>query len=156
MQKSMLRDRKIIFLLAILVIVVIGTTILASFAFITPFHPFSPLPPPTSAHGGPPFAQGIPGDLQLFYGVEAVVSSVNITLLVFLLITNADIFRKTRSKFTFILLIFAAAFLFNNVTSSPLVIWAFGFHQIGLGPFAFIPDLFELMVLCALVYLSYE
>ena len=156
MQKRMYRNSKIIFLMAVVIAVIIGTAILASYAFIKPFSPFAPIPPPTFGQGNQPPAQGLPGDLQLFYAVEVVISSVNITLLVFLLITNADIFRKNRSKFTFGLLIFSAAFLFKDLTSSPLVIRAFGFHQVGLGPFAFVPDLFELVVLVALVYLSNE
>jgi len=155
MQKGMYRDRKIIFLLAVLIVVAVGTAFLASYAFIRPFSPFSPLPP-QFPHGAPPSAQGIPGDLQLFYAIEAVTSSVNITLLIFLLVTNTDIFRKTRSKFTFILLIFSGAFLLKDLASSPLVIWAFGYHQEGLGPFAFVPDLFEFVVLWALLYLTYE
>jgi len=156
MQKRMYRNAKIIVLMVAVTAVVIGTSVLASYAFIKPFNPFSPIPPPAFTHGNPPTAQGIPGDLQLFYAIEAVISSVNITLLAFLLVTNADIFRKNRSKFTFGLLIFSAAFLFKDLTSSPLVIWAFGYHQVGLGPFAFVPDLFEFVVLCALLYLSYE
>jgi len=156
MQKNVRKDPKIILLAAVLIIVIVGTSILSSYAFVKPFNAFSPQPPPGPSQGGQPSQQGIPGDLQLFYAIEAVISSVNITLLVFLLITNSDIFRKTRSKFTFILLIFSAAFLFKDLTSSPLVIWAFGYHQLGLGPFAFVPDAFELVVLLALLYLSYE
>ena len=156
MQKNMRKDPKIISLVTVLVIVIVGSAILASYAFINPFSPFSPLPPPGSSQPGQPSGQGIPGDLQLFYAVEAVFSAVNITLLVFISITNADIFRKTRSKFTFLLLIFSAAFLFKDFTSSPLIIWVFGYHQVGLGPFAFVPDIFEFVVLCALLYLSYE
>ncbi len=156
MEKHMYKNLKIVLLLAILIIVAIGTAVWASYAFIKPFSPFSPLPPPSPSHANQPPSQGLPGDLEVFYAAEAVISSLNVALLVFLLITNADVFRKTRSKFTFGLLIFSAAFLVKTLTSSPLVIWLFGYHQEGLGPFAFVPDLFEFVVLCALLYISLE
>ncbi len=151
----MYKNPKIVLLLAILIIVALGTAIWASYAYFKPLSPFSPQPP-LSSHGNPPPSQGIPGDLEVFYVAETVVSSLNIALLVFLLVSNADMFHRTRSKFTFGLLIFSAAFLVKDLTSSPLVIWVFGYHQQGLGPFAFVPDLFEFVVLCALLYISFE
>ena len=155
MEKQMYKNTKIVLLLAILIIVALGTAIWASYAYFKPFSPFSPQPPSPN-QGNPPPSQGIAGDLEVFYVAEAVVSSLNIALLVFLLVSNADIFHRTRSKFTFGLLIFSAAFLVKDLTSSPLVIWVFGYHQQGLGPFAFVPDLFEFVVLCALLYISFE
>jgi len=155
MEKRMFRNTRILLLLAILIIVALGAALWASYAFFKPFSPFNPLPPRNPSPGNPPPA-GIPGDFEVFYAAEAVVSSLNIALLIFLLVSNTDMFRKTRSKFTFGLLIFSAAFLVKDLTSSPLVIWLFGYRQQGLGPFAFVPDLFEFVVLCALLYLSLE
>lgn len=140
------KNLKIAIVSVILIVVALDAALWAVYAFYQPFNPLSPLPPPTSN----------PGDLEVFYAAEAVVSSLNIALLVFLLIINADVFRKTRSKFTFGLLIFSTAFLVKELTSSPLIIWAFGYRQIGLGPFALLPDLFELIVLVVLLYLSFE
>ena len=155
MGNRMYKNSKIVLLLAILIVVALGTAIWASYVYFKPFSPFSPLPGRPS-QGSQPANQGIPGDLQLFYAIEAVVSSLNIALLVFILVSNTDMFRKTRSKFTFGLLIFSAAFLVKDLTSSPLLIWVFGYRQQGLGPFAFVPDLFEFVVLCALLYISLE
>ena len=155
MQKPMYKNLKIVLLLVILIIVALGTAIWATSVFFKPFAPFNPLPF-LGSQGRPPPSQGIAGDLEVFYVTEAVISSLNIALLIFLLVINADMLRKTRSKFTFALLIFSAAFLVKDLTSSPLMIWLFGYHQEGLGPFAFLPDLFELVVLCTLLYISYE
>jgi hypothetical protein len=142
----MRKNLKIMFVLVILIVVALDAALWAAYSFNQPFKPLNPMPPPN----------GNPGDFEVFYAAEAVVSTLNIALLVLLLVTNADIFRKTRSKFTFGLLIFSTAFLFKDLTSNPLVIWVFGYHQMGLGPFALLPNLFELVVLVVLLYLSFE
>jgi hypothetical protein len=45
-------------------------------------------------------------------------------------------------------------FFLNALASNPLVIWAFGFTAVGLGPFAMLPDLFTSLALAILLYLS--
>jgi chromate transport protein ChrA len=94
------------------------------------------------------------GDIELFYTVKTVLSTVNVTLLVILLLTYFSIYRKTRSEFTIGLMIFSAVFLLNVVASNPLVIRAFGFLPFGLGPFAMLPDIFTSIALAVLLYLS--
>jgi hypothetical protein len=101
-----------------------------------------------------PASGQIIGDFEFFYVAQTVVSTVNIALLIFLLITYIDIYRRTRSQFTIGLLIFSLVFLLNALTANPLVIWVFGFQAFGLGPFALLPDLFELVALSVLLYLS--
>jgi len=83
-----------------------------------------------------------------------VVSTINVTLLIFLLVTYINIYRKTRSEFTIGLIIFSAVLLMNALASNPLVIWVFGFRAFGLGPFALLPDLFTFVALVVLLYLS--
>lgn len=95
-----------------------------------------------------------PADIELFYVVRTVLSTVNITLLIALITTYAGIYIKTRSHFTIGLLIFATAFLMKDIAASPFVIRGFGFGLFGLGPFAFLPDLFELAALSVLLYLT--
>jgi hypothetical protein len=102
--------------------------------------------------GRPPFY--IPGDLELFYTAKTVVSSLNVTLLIFLLLIYVSIYRKTRSEFTIGLIIFSIAFLMYALASNPFVIMAFGFRIFGLGPFALLPDIFTLGALAVLLYLS--
>jgi hypothetical protein len=96
----------------------------------------------------------ISGDIEFFYIAKTVVSTINVTLSIFLLLIYVDIYQKTRSEFTIGLIIFSAVFLLNALASNPLVIRAFGFWPFGLGPFAMLPDLFTLGALAVLLYLS--
>ena len=96
----------------------------------------------------------IAGDLEFFYIAKTIVSTINIALLSFLILTYADIYRKTRSQFTIGLLIFSSVFLLKDLASNPMVIRASGFNLFGLGPFALLPDLFEFVALSVLLYLS--
>jgi hypothetical protein len=50
--------------------------------------------------------------------------------------------------------IFAFVFLVRDLTSSPFVTAMYGFRAYGLGPFVFLPSLFELVALSVLLYLS--
>ena len=93
-------------------------------------------------------------DIQLFYTVRAVISTVNVALVLILLFTYLDIYRKTRAEFTAGLVIFSLVLLFYTVTSNPFVQIAFGFRAFGLGPFAMLPDLFTFIALLVLLYLS--
>ncbi len=150
MENSMEKTLKI----SLILVGLIAVALIAAFAALSvlfqsvyqPFNPLRPMPVPTSNSR----------DFEFFYVAKAVVSSVNIALLTLILVISANIFRRTGSKFTFGLLIFSVAFLLKDLTASPLVIWAFGYRLVGLGPFAFLPDVFELVVLSVLLYLSFE
>jgi hypothetical protein len=96
----------------------------------------------------------IPGDYEYFYAANTIVSTINIALLAILALTYINIYVKTRSQFTVGLIIFALVFLVQNVTSSPFITSPFGFRAYGLGPFEFLPGLFELVALTVLLYLS--
>ena len=96
----------------------------------------------------------IAGDFEYFYLAFTVISTVNIALLVILLLTFVNIYTKTRSPFTVGLIIFAAAFLLKDVASSPFVMGLFSFGAFGLGPFIFLPGVFEFVALSVLLYLS--
>jgi hypothetical protein len=93
-------------------------------------------------------------DLELFYIIKTVVSSVNVTLLLFLLATYVGIYRKTRSEFTVGLMLFSMVLLLYALASNPIVQVAFGYRAFGLGPFAMLPDLFSLAALTVLLYLT--
>jgi hypothetical protein len=139
------KDEKIWIILISLIVVAVLTALWAASTF---FY----IPEPWGHHAPPPYE--IPEDIEFFYTAKAVVSTINVTLSLFLLITYISIYRKTRSEFTIGLVIFSAVFLLNALASSPIVIWAFGFRAFGLGPFAFLPDLFTLGALVVLLYLS--
>jgi hypothetical protein len=101
-----------------------------------------------------PLPQNIPGDIELFYIAKTVVSTVNVALSIILLLNYVSIYQKTRSEFTIGLIIFSMVFLMNALASNPFVIGAFGFGIFGLGPFAMLPEVFTLLALSVLLYLS--
>jgi hypothetical protein len=103
---------------------------------------------------GPRIVRVNPGDIELYYVARTVFSTINIVLLIALIINYISIFLKTKSEFTIGLILFAIFFLIKDITWSPFVIGVFGFGLFGLGPFAFLPDLFELIGLSVLLYLS--
>ena len=145
MKQSMNRNVRTWLILGILIVVAILATFWAtSRVWFSPF-PFErrPLPP-----------QKIPGDIEFFYTAKTVVSTINVTLLIFLLLTYVSIYKKTQSEFTIGLIIFSMVLLLNALTSNPLVIWTFGFQPFGLGPFALLPDIFTFLALAVLLYLS--
>ena len=81
-------------------------------------------------------------------------STINIVLTLVLIVNYVSIYLKTKSQFTIGLLLFALFFLIKDITWSPFVIGFAGFGTFGLGPFAFLPDLFEMAALLVLFYLS--
>ena len=94
------------------------------------------------------------GDMELYYKVKTVLSSINATLLVILLGTYTDIYRKFKSEFTFGLILFSLILLLYALTANPLIQDFFGYQPFGLGPFAMIPDMFATLALGVLLYLT--
>lgn len=98
----------------------------------------------------------IPGDIELYYTVKTVISTINAVLSIALLITYISIYRRTKSEFTIALIIFSSIFFLQVLASNPLVHWVFGFWEFGLGPFAMLPDLLTCLVLIVLLYLTFK
>jgi hypothetical protein len=145
MSRYMNKSLRMWLIIVTIVVVAILTALWATSRQWFQFSPFERrLPPPRI----------IAGDIEFFYTAKTVVSTINVTLLVFLLLTYIDIYRKTRSDFTIGLTIFSAAFLLNALASNPLIVGVFGFQPFGLGPFALLPDLFTSVALAILLYLS--
>ena len=71
-----------------------------------------------------------------------------------LIVNYVSIYLKTKSEFSIGLLLFAAAFLVKDLAQSPFIVQGAGFNIFGLGPFAFLPDMFEMLALLVLFYLS--
>jgi hypothetical protein len=109
--------------------------------------------PPTGERRYP---EPIPGDIELYYTINAVVTTINAALSIFLLIAYISIYRRTKSEFTLALIIFSFVFFLNALVSSPLVHGVFGFRGFGLGPFAMLPDLLTCFALAVLVYLTFK
>jgi hypothetical protein len=141
------RTKKII----ILLVVLIALTAVAAFLLATyqnslrrvPGFPFSPRQPSFN-----------PADIELYYMARTVFSTINIVLTIILIINYVSLFRKTKSEFTLGLLLFASLFLIKDITWSPFIIGLGGFTLFGLGPFAVLPDIFEMGALLVLFYLS--
>ena len=134
----------------LIVTTLVAVAILAAFWAIEVHQP--QLPP--FQERGPPPSGFIPGDYEYFYAAFTIISTVNIVLLIGLLLTYVNIYTKTHSQFTIGLILFATVFLMKDVVSSPFVAELFSFRAYGLGPFAFLPSIFELTSLIVLLYLS--
>ncbi|MEM3623274.1 MAG: hypothetical protein QXZ02_05255 [Candidatus Bathyarchaeia archaeon] len=148
MKHEMNQKSKTWLLLILLPILVVVAILAATWATSTFWYPRLPWQP------RPPYPYEIPGDIEFYYIAKTVVSTINITMLIFLLILYADIYRKTRSEFTIGLIIFSATLLLYALVSNPIVISIFGYRIFGLGPFALLPDLFTFAALVVLLYLS--
>jgi hypothetical protein len=94
------------------------------------------------------------GDMELYYKVKTILSSVNATLLVILLAAYSDMYIKLKSEFTFGLIVFSLILLLYALSSNPLFQWLFGYQAFGLGPFAMLPDMFTSLALAVLLYLT--
>jgi hypothetical protein len=140
----MKRNVKIWLILASLVVVALLTTFWTTINF--PLPPFGQQRPPRS----------VPGDIELYYTIKTVVSTINVTLLLLLLITYVDMYVKTKSEFLIGLMIFSMVLLLNALTSNPLITQIFGFRAFGLGPFALLPDFFTFVALVVLLYLTFK
>jgi hypothetical protein len=131
----------------VLSIITVAAVLAAVLAIVVIQPPvFGPQPPRRS--------DIVPDDFEYFYVALTIISTINIALLVILLLTYVSIFNKTRSQFTIGLILFAGVFLIKDITASPLVTGLFNFRMYGIGPFAFLPSVFELAALSVLLYLS--
>jgi hypothetical protein len=147
MNNRMNKDVRNWLIVGTLIAVAILTTLWATSTSWFPHRPFEPRGPPGNL-------ESIRYDMEIFYTVQTVVSTVNVTLAVFLLLSYIGIYQKTKSEFTIGLIVFSTVFLLNALASNPLLIRAFGYYPLGLGPFAMLPDLFTLLALAVLLYYS--
>jgi hypothetical protein len=149
MENQMNRNLKIWLILVLIVVLVVAVlaALWAAYTFNQPRTPVFPFRPATPRYINV-------ADIELFYMARTVFSTINIALLIALVSTYISIYLKTKSEFTIGLVIFATFFLIKDVTWSPFIIGWAGFGMFGLGPFAFLPDLFEMAALSVLLYLS--
>jgi hypothetical protein len=150
---EMNRNLKIAALFIILVVVAFSSYWWATTN--TPTPPLEPrrFPPDRIIRDRDMFSSFV-ADIELYYTLHTVISSINATLLVFLLITYLDIYKTLKSEFTIGLIIFSMILLLYALVSNPLMQSVFGFQAIGLGPFAMLPDLFTCLALAVLLYLT--
>lgn len=158
MSKAMNGQKSRMWLLLFLLPILVAVAVLAAaWAAATFWSPRVFMQPPEFPHipdWGTNRIYIVQGDLEFYYMAKTVFSTLNITVLIFLIAVYIDLYRKTRSEFTVGLIIFSAALLLYALASNPILIRAFGFRPIGLGPFALLPDLFAFAALIVLLYLS--
>ena len=118
------------------------------------FEPFEPRRLPFDQFNRDREWFSIVADIELYYTLKTVISTINATLLVLLMITYIDIYKNLKSEFTIGLIIFSMILLLYALVSNPLMQGIFGFQGIGLGPFAMLPDLFTCLALAVLLYLT--
>lgn len=94
------------------------------------------------------------GDLEVYYSMKAVLSSVNAFLLGFLTVIYLRVYNETGLEFSLGLIVFSVALLLYALFSNPLLVSFAGFRGSGLGPFAMLPDLFTCIASFTLLYLS--
>jgi hypothetical protein len=152
---NMNRNLKIVAMLTILVVITLLSYLWATANTPVPAQPFEPRRFPLDRFiMERDFFSSFVADIELYYTLQTVLSSVNATLLVFLLITYLDIYKTLKSEFTIGLIIFSLILLLYALVSNPLMQRIFGFQGIGLGPFAMLPDLFTCLALAVLLYLT--
>ncbi len=144
----MSKNLKILILLLILLAGAVSAVLLASYEADRSNKQVFPF--------GPPQTRTNPADLEFYYVARTVFSTVNIVLLIVLIVNYVSIYQKTKSEFTIGLILFSVVLLIKDITGSPFVVHFAGFDYLGLGPFAFLPDMFEFIALSVLLYLSVE
>lgn len=140
-------------IIAILLVVAVLADYLATQSFPEPqISVWEPRPVPDTINIDSYYSYR--GDLELFYKVRTVITSINATLLVFLLGAYLDMYNKIKSEFTIGLIVFSLTLLLYALTSNPLIQWLFGYRAFGLGPFAMLPEMFTTIALAVLLYLT--
>ena len=152
-KNSMNRDVKIAIILTILVAVALLSYLWATTNAPTPLNEPRRLPLDRLSRDKEWFSSFVE-DIELYYTLKTVISTINVTLLVFLMITYIDIYKTLKSEFTVGLIIFSMILLLYALVSNPMMQSIFGFQGIGLGPFAMLPDLFTCLALAVLLYLT--
>jgi hypothetical protein len=95
-----------------------------------------------------------PGDFEIYFALKAVLSSVNMFLLVVLTGIYFKNYSETGLSFSLGLTIFSLALFMYAITSNPLLVQSMGYMGSGLGPFTMLPDLFTFIASFTLLYIS--
>jgi hypothetical protein len=83
-----------------------------------------------------------------------ILSIINLSLAGVLLTVYIGIYKRTGTQFNLMLIIIALTLFCFSIVANPLVSAVLGYEASGLGPFFILPDLFALVALSSLLYLS--
>jgi hypothetical protein len=126
---------------------IIGTAL--GLLYIKPPGDFDQGNPPTFPPSHPD-----PADRDRFMIIKGIITTINITLSVALMLIYVNIYRETKSEFTISLIIVTLALFLYALFSNPLLPMLFGYRLFGLGPFTMLPDMFTTVALIVLLYVS--
>lgn len=98
--------------------------------------------------------------IETFVRLKLFVSTFTVVVLVALLANYVGVYRELPNPFTRSLLLFTLALLLYALSSSPLVWLVLGIREalfgLGIGLFAFLPDLFAAVAVTLLLHQSYR
>ena len=95
--------------------------------------------------------------VEPFRGVRVFLSTFNVLVILALVWSYLSIYRDLPNRFTASLLLVTGALLLYALASNPVVHLLFGYRGAsGLGPFAFLPDLFAAIAVTVLLYQSFQ
>lgn len=93
----------------------------------------------------------------LFVQLRLFISTFNVLVILALTVSYLQLYRDLPTRFTGSLLLFSVALLLYALAASPAIQLLFGFRGgTGLGPFAFLPDLFASVAVVVLLHQSYQ
>lgn len=94
---------------------------------------------------------------RVFLDLRMFLSTYSSLLLVVLMASYLDMYRRLPNRFTITLGLFTTALFLYALSSNPAVHILFGFRGgPGLGPFLFVPELFTAVAVTLLLYQSYQ
>lgn len=93
--------------------------------------------------------------LENILRTKMFISTFSLLVLLALLWNYLSIYREMPNRFTRSLLIFTVSLLLYAFFSNPLLHMGFGFRGMGMGPFAFLPDLFASIAVVVLLHQSF-
>ena len=93
-------------------------------------------------------------DFTIYRTMAAAVATVNLVIALVLILLYMEVYRDVKSDFTVGLILVMMSFMLYALFSNPLIHSVFGFRAFGLGPFAIIPNIFAMIAMSTLLYLS--
>jgi hypothetical protein len=135
--------------IGLLIIVILSLTVVGYFGAA-----YLPFQRPPQHQGDTRISIPNAEELQTYFTVKTIVSTVNTGLVICLLTIYLGIYQKTRAEFALGLIIFTMTLLLYAVTSNPLLLVLLMFRPYALGLFTALPELFTTAAVTVLLYLS--
>ncbi len=92
--------------------------------------------------------------LERHLKLKTAITFANMTISLMLIFIYYKIYKQTKSQFTLGLMVVMASFFVYALTANPIIPRLMGLKPISFGLFSMIPDMFALVALFTLLYLS--